>query len=111
MFLDTHVRSVMKYVHLKRDNLWKSFGGQISIVALLNNVIGIPAFSQANMRRLAKGNFQIIFCELHSPAQQIVYTRYDGPIGDIVDDAVNKICFENVLGFWKGIGGSGEDNK
>lgn len=91
MFADTHVHSVMKYVHLKRDNLWKSFGGQISIVALLNNLIGIPAFSQADMRRLAKGNFQIIFCALHPPEQKIVYTKFDGPLGDVVDDVAAQI--------------------
>ena len=91
MFADTHVHSVMKYVHLRRDNLWKSFGGQISVIALLNNLIGIPAFSQSDMRRLAKGNFQIIFCALHPPEQQIMYTKYNGPLGNAVDNIASQI--------------------
>jgi len=91
MFADTHVHPVMKYVHNERDNLWKSFAGQLRLLALLNNLIGIPAFSQSDMRRLAMGNFQIIFCALHPPEQQIMFTPHSGPLGAAVDEVAEQI--------------------
>lgn len=91
MFADTHVHPVMKYVHNERDNVWKSFAGQLRLLALLNNVIGIPAFSQSDMRRLAAGNFQVIFCALHPPEQQIMFTPHSGPLGAAVDEVAEQI--------------------
>ncbi|MEM9391640.1 MAG: hypothetical protein AAGA02_14275 [Bacteroidota bacterium] len=75
MFADTHVHPLMKYVHNDRKNLWDSFEGPFHFKGLINNFIGIPAFSQADFCRLAQGNVQIIFCALHPPEQKIMFHK------------------------------------
>ncbi|MEM8568682.1 MAG: hypothetical protein AAGF85_19655, partial [Bacteroidota bacterium] len=74
-----------------KDNLWNSFEGPLRLIGLLNNLVGIPAFSQSDMRRLAKGNFQLIFCALHPPEQQILFTNAGDLLDDIVDTAAAQV--------------------
>lgn len=91
MFADTHVHPLMKYVHNDRNNLWRSFAGPIHIIGFLNNLVGIPAFSQSDFKRLAQGNFQVIFCALHPPEQQILFTKANDFWDDVVDGAAAQV--------------------
>lgn len=83
MFADTHAHPLMKYVHNDRSNLWDSFEGPFHFRGLINNFIGIPAFSQADFCRLARANVQIVFCALHPPEQKIMFHKlmYSKPEG------------------------------
>ncbi|MEM9391691.1 MAG: hypothetical protein AAGA02_14530 [Bacteroidota bacterium] len=98
MFADTHVHPMMKYVHQEKDNLWNTFTAPVAPRGLLNNIIGIPAFSQSDMRRLAKGGFQLIFCALHPPEQQILFTSdtLGGFITDIAGPQVASILKRKI---------------
>jgi len=74
MFADTHCHPLMKYLHKDReDDLWKPFTGGLDLAGIVNMFVGIPAFSQADMKTLAKGNVQIVFCALHPPEQKIMF--------------------------------------
>jgi len=74
MFADTHCHPLMKYLHKDReDDLWKPFSGGLELAGIINLFVGIPVFSQADMKTLAKGNVQIVFCALHPPEQKIVF--------------------------------------
>lgn len=53
--------------------MWKPLKGGLDLAGIINLFVGIPAFSQADMRTLAKGNVQIVFCALHPPEQKIMF--------------------------------------
>ncbi len=92
MFADTHVHPIMKYVHQDRANLWKSFGRTFTLASMIGGEIsGIPKFSQSDFRRLAKGNFQIVFCALHPPEQKIMFTPVGGVLGNVVDNVAGQV--------------------
>ncbi len=91
MFADTHIHPIMKYVHNERKNLWKSISGVIHISGFLNNIVGIPSFSQADMRRLARGNFQVVFCALHPPEHKILFTKANSTWDNLVDGVASQV--------------------
>lgn len=93
MFADTHVHTLMKYVHNDRKNLWRSFWGPIRLIGFFNNLLGIPAFSQSDLRRLCKGQFQIIFFPLHPPEQKIMYTNLEDTL---IEDPFEKIASQVI---------------
>ena len=75
MFADTHVHPLMKYVHNDKDP-WDPITAGFKLKGLLNLFLGIPAFSQSDLSRMAMGNVQLIFCALHPPEQKIVEHRF-----------------------------------
>lgn len=93
MYADTHSHTLMKYVHNNRSNLWRSFFGPLKILGFLNNIIGIPAFSQADLRRLCKGKFQVVFFPLHPPEQKIMFTNLEGKT---LEDPFEKIASQVI---------------
>ena len=93
MFADVHVHTVMKYVHNGRSNLWRSFWGPIRFLGFINNLLGIPAFSQSDFRRLCKGQFQIVCVPLHPPEQKIVYTNLEN---SVLEDPFEKLAAQVI---------------
>lgn len=93
MFADTHVHTLMKYVHNHRKNVWRSFWGPIRLLGFLNNLLGIPAFSQSDLRRLCKGEFQVIFFPLHPPEQKIMYTNLEDTV---IEDPFEKLASQVI---------------
>lgn len=78
-FADTHVHPLMKYVLSEKElDSWKSIPAPPKLKGLINSFVGIPAFSQSDFRRLAEGDFHIVFCALHPPEQKIMFHALAG---------------------------------
>ncbi len=92
MFADSHVHPLMKYIHGERDNLWDSYNVTPNPIAIVNKVVGIPSFSQSDFRRLCKGGFEVVFCALHPPEQQIMFTKVgESPLENLVEKIAAQV--------------------
>ena len=94
MFADSHIHPLMKYVHNPKFNdVWKNIKWTPFRIPLVNDIVGIPPYSQSDFKQLAKGGFQIVFCALHPPEQKILFTS---PKSEFGQNVIEKIASQAI---------------